>query len=237
MASFVGTKEEFKRYIGPMLRNLVQQLTRKYKSEVGKCEHCGSVESLEAAHVHGKDRNALIDNILDDYTYENIITIDLSQFEQHFRKGHRLIDETILILCRKCHSKYDSQSPIDSPRKKQKEQLLNNKSSKGKRLFSNREIQSRISASAKHLPSNELDKLCDPISKEIFNISYELFLKVPKNMNEDSKRKAVKDSKGINRWTWKFEFEKGGFIYAITTQWFEKSDILVKNWLNKMEKC
>lgn len=60
MASFVGTKEEFKRYVGPMLRNLVQQLTKKHKMEIGKCEHCGTVENLEAAHKHGKDRGSLI---------------------------------------------------------------------------------------------------------------------------------------------------------------------------------
>ena len=111
MASFVGTKEEFKRYIGPMLRNLVQQLTRKHKMEVGCCEHCQTTENLEAAHVHGKDRGALIDKILNKYTTNSMVTIDLADFEQHFRNEHHEIDKTILILCKTCHTKYDSKGP------------------------------------------------------------------------------------------------------------------------------
>src|SRR3989304_4930159 len=100
MASFVGTKEEFKRYVGPMLRNLVQQLTKKHKMEIGKCEHCGTSKNLEAAHKHGKDRGSLIDSILNNYTNNNVVTIDLANFEQHFRNEHKTIDDTILILCK-----------------------------------------------------------------------------------------------------------------------------------------
>ncbi len=103
MASFVGTKKEFKRYVGPMLRNLVQQLTRKHKMEIGQCKHCGATEMLEAAHVHGKDRGALIDKILNNYTNNNVVTIDLDNIKKKLRKEHRLIDETILIICRSCH--------------------------------------------------------------------------------------------------------------------------------------
>ena len=250
MASFVGTKEEFKRYVGPMLRNLVQQLTRKHKMEVGQCEHCGTTEMLEAAHIHGKDRGALIDKILNDYTNNNVVTIDLANFEQHFRKEHRIIDETILILCRSCHSKYDSQPPIDNSQKEQKEKVPTHKSREnliqashskapsGKRLFSNQEIQFKISEAAQRLSSRELEKLCSPLaSKEIFNINFPLFIKSPKNISEASKKEAVKDSKGANRWTWKYEFEKDGFLYAITTQWYERNDIFVKQWLIENEKC
>ena len=73
MASFVGTKVEFKRYVGPMLRNLVQQLTRKHKLKVGRCEHCGTTEMLEAAHVHGKDRGTIIDKILNNYINTDLV--------------------------------------------------------------------------------------------------------------------------------------------------------------------
>ena len=64
-----------------MLRNLVQQLTKKHKMEIGKCEHCGKSENLEAAHKHGKDRGSLIDSILNNYTNNNVVTIDLANFE------------------------------------------------------------------------------------------------------------------------------------------------------------
>ena len=249
MASFVGTKEEFKRYVGPMLRNLVQQLTKKHKMEIGKCEHCGTSENLEAAHKHGKDRGFLIDSILNNYTNNNVVTIDLANFEQHFRNEHKTIDDTILILCRTCHSKYDSQSPTDNTSNHQQavsarpatlinqttQENLSKPKSKN-RIFSNQEIQLRVSRAAQKLPSIELEKLCSPqLSKELFDINFPLFVRISKNISADAKSKVIKDSKGANRWTWRYGFEKDGFLYAITTQWYDKNDIHVKEWLRKNE--
>ena len=57
MAAFVGTNKEFRKYIGPRLRNLVRQITQKYKKEVGTCQHCDTKADLQAAHVHGRGRN------------------------------------------------------------------------------------------------------------------------------------------------------------------------------------
>jgi len=37
MGRFDGTTREFKRYIGPRLRNVVQQITRKQKAAIGAC--------------------------------------------------------------------------------------------------------------------------------------------------------------------------------------------------------
>lgn len=218
MASFVGTKEEFKRYVGPMLRNLVQQLTKKHKMEIGKCEHCGTSENLEAAHKHGKDRGSLIDRILNNYTNNNVVTIDLANFEQHFRNEHKTIDDTILILCRTCHSKYDSLSPSDSTSNHQRgvpertvappiqaTQKYLAKPENKNRIFSNQEIQYRVSSAAQKLPSIELEKLCSPQhSKNLFDINFPLFVRIPKNLSADAKKMAIKDSKGANRWTWKY---------------------------------
>lgn len=250
MASFVGTKEEFKRYVGPMLRNLVQQLTRKHKLEVGQCEHCGTTETLEAAHIHGKDRGTIIDKILNNYTNNNVVTIDLGNFEQHFRKEHKIIDETILILCKSCHTKYDSQHIIEAPQTTQSKKSSTQKSKenspdknssdklKEKRLFSNQEIQLKISKVAQQLSTNDLENLCNPLfSKELFKISFPIFKKVPKETTLELKSAAVKDSNGISRWTWKYEFEKGGYLYAITTQWYPRNDIFVQNWLEKYKSA
>lgn len=245
MASFVGTTEEFKRYIGPMLRNLVQQLTKKHKFEVGKCEHCSTSETLEAAHVHGKDRGTIIDKILNNYTNKDVVTIDLANFEQHFRNEHKIIDETILILCRSCHSKYDSAQPVQAIVEFKKEEIEstnlpieNSKMSSKKRLFSNQEIQRRISKVAQKLPTNELEKYCKhQKSKELFDINFPLFKRIDTNASQALKSDAVKDAQGINRWTWKYEFEKDGFKYAITTQWYERNDKYVKQWLSKYEEC
>ena len=61
MASFIGTNKELRRYIGPRLRNLVQQITKNHKADIAACEYCGNSENLESAHVRGRDRNEIID--------------------------------------------------------------------------------------------------------------------------------------------------------------------------------
>ena len=108
MASFVGKIEEFRRYVGPRLRNLVQQITRKHKNDVGACEHCGTTQNLESAHVKGRDRNEIIEYILNEFTINNIITVDLSLFEERFKIEHNPIEKCILILCKSCHRAYDA---------------------------------------------------------------------------------------------------------------------------------
>jgi len=243
MASFVGTKKEFKRYVGPMLRNLVQQLTKKHKQEVGSCQHCGAIESLEAAHVHGKDRGALIDKILDKYINNDIVTIDLAKFEEHFRDEHKLIDETIIILCKKCHSEYDSISQKLKPNDLNQRSGSNikisakEKASSSKRIFTNSEIEKRISYVAQSLSNEELESLCNKeICKNMFGVNFPVFIKISKNSTRTSIQHAVKDNQGINRWTWKHQFERDNYLYAVTTQWYDRNDALVKRWLDRHEK-
>lgn len=110
MASFIGTTKEFRRFLGPRLRNLVQQFTRKHKAEVSACEHCGGQDHLESAHVHGRDRNEIIDLILNEYINSGIATLDIDQFEERFKEQHQPLEKSILILCRSCHRRYDSQA-------------------------------------------------------------------------------------------------------------------------------
>lgn len=110
MASFVGTNKEFRRYIGPRLRNLVQQFTKNHKAEISACEHCGTKENLESAHVHGRDRNEIIDLVLNEYTHNGIATVDIDMFEERFKEEHQPLEKSILILCRSCHKKYDSKA-------------------------------------------------------------------------------------------------------------------------------
>jgi hypothetical protein len=108
MASFIGTRKEFKRYIGPRLRNLVNLLTKNHRIRAASCNHCGAKERLESAHVRGRERNQIIDVLLEGFTHNEIITIDLEIFERKFVAEHDPIDKTILILCRDCHLKYDA---------------------------------------------------------------------------------------------------------------------------------
>lgn len=104
------------------------------------------------------------------------------------------------------------------------------------RLFNNQEIQERISAAARELNDAELAALCDKAkSKEIFDINYPLFVSVPVSSEKETKRNAVKDHTGMNRWSWKHSFERNGYVYAICTQWYERNDRHVKDWLQKHE--
>jgi predicted CopG family antitoxin len=101
------------------------------------------------------------------------------------------------------------------------------------RIFSNKEIQERISTIAETLSENELELLCDEqFSKDTFGISFPLFIKVNAIENQATKKDMVKTNDGVNRWTWKFEFIKSGFSYGICTQWYPKNDLAVKEWLD-----
>lgn len=107
---------------------------------------------------------------------------------------------------------------------------------KDNRLFSNKEIQQRISSIAQSITKHELESLCDEnTSKELFGISFPLFIKVPSTENQATKKQSVKSNDGVNRWSWKFEFVRDGFSYAICTQWYPKNDLLVQQWLNAHE--
>lgn len=115
MANFTGTRQEFKRYIGPRLRNFVQVVTRKHRRAVGACEYCGDGTELQSAHVRGRDRSQIIDLLLSAISEEHLVSVDLEQFERSFRSEHYPVEKAILILCRKCHIKYDSVDTSNSP--------------------------------------------------------------------------------------------------------------------------
>lgn len=111
MATFTGTSEEFNRYIGPRLKNVVNAITKKHKATVGACEHCGSGETLEAAHVAGRERTEIIDLLLGKTDPGGQLEVNLQEFENAFKFEHEPIEKSILALCRPCHQKYDSRTP------------------------------------------------------------------------------------------------------------------------------
>jgi hypothetical protein len=110
LATFEGTNPEFKRYIGPRLRNVVNIITKKQRNEVGACEHCGSADSLESAHVRGRDRTEIIDLLLGPSGTGDRLVVDLEAFEAKFKSEHEPFEKAILVLCHDCHRKYDSAS-------------------------------------------------------------------------------------------------------------------------------
>lgn len=108
MARFEGTNREFKRYIGAELRVVVQKLTQTQRKAVGACEHCGSNEDLESAHIRGRDRTNIIDLLLGTSEPDGAVSVDLEQFDMAFRSEHEPFEKAMLILCKDCHRKYDS---------------------------------------------------------------------------------------------------------------------------------
>jgi hypothetical protein len=108
MASFTGSKNEFRRYIGPRLRNLVQMFTASYRNQMGQCSHCSATEKLQAAHVRGRDRNQIIDIALEPFWDGQSVSVELHAFEEAFVKLHQPLEQSFLILCNSCHKSYDS---------------------------------------------------------------------------------------------------------------------------------
>lgn len=104
------------------------------------------------------------------------------------------------------------------------------------RPFTNSEIQEKISMIAGKLSDSDLDKFCrKDHSKLIFDINFTLFLKVPDNNTYAQKSAAVKDEGGLNRWTWKYEFQRNGYSYAISTQEYARNDEYVQRWFRKVQ--
>lgn len=89
-------------------------ITKKQRAVVGACEHCGSGENLESAHIHGRDRIQIIDLLLGTIDRGDVVEVDLKQFEEAFKLEHKPFEKAILVLCTACHRKYDS--PVVRPK-------------------------------------------------------------------------------------------------------------------------
>jgi hypothetical protein len=128
MANFIGTEEDFIIYIGPRIKNLINQITRKDRDVTnGICQHCGKKSELDSTYKHGKDHNVLIKMALKDFDKGPYIDVDLMQFEELFINFHQPVSETILFLCRECREKYDGEDEfyIMRNKKNKSEQYLN----------------------------------------------------------------------------------------------------------------
>lgn len=112
MTSFIGSRKDFKRFFGPFLRNLVQSHTRSHKKSIGKCQRCDDTENLEAAHIHGLDRDQLIDSLLEGLSDKDPIEVNLDAFAELFKQKHNPVSKTIIVLCKKCHWQYDNKERV-----------------------------------------------------------------------------------------------------------------------------
>ena len=115
MSSFYGTIEDVDRFLMPRIRNRIQTLARPLKSRSGgACERCGrNGLTLEAAHVHGRERKTIVREVLEKYrTGDGYHIGDLDAFEGEIVKAHEPLEDTFLFLCKDCHRDYDSQQAI-----------------------------------------------------------------------------------------------------------------------------
>jgi hypothetical protein len=155
--TFIGTEEDFNRFMSSFFRNLVQKITKKHKSEIGKCEHCGkNGVQLDAAHVNGHERKNIIASIVKDYTYGELYKIDLIDFEEKFVQYHEQIENVIKILCKECHMEYDLNFKKDYV-------TINNEPSISKVMVKNNFILSKSLYGKGHIISfrNKKGELCE----------------------------------------------------------------------------
>ncbi len=107
MAEFIGTIKEFTKFIGAYARIKVMHISAKHKKTMAKCETCGNSEHLHSAHLKGQERPIIIANILSQFIENDVVRIDLNEFEERFVNAHLPIESVIRILCRTCHRDYD----------------------------------------------------------------------------------------------------------------------------------
>ncbi|PHR24032.1 MAG: hypothetical protein COA36_15835 [Desulfotalea sp.] len=109
MAIFEGSIQEFHYFIGPRIRNAINNLTRKHRQNLkGICEGCGQKNELHSAHVHGRERRTIIETILKPYIDSKIINCNIEEAENKILNAHLPIESCFKFLCHSCHVIYDS---------------------------------------------------------------------------------------------------------------------------------
>jgi hypothetical protein len=102
------------------------------------------------------------------------------------------------------------------------------------RIYNNTEIQELIVAKAIKYDNDELARYCrEDYCKITFDLNYPLFVRMPIKSSQEELESSIKDHNKQSRWTWKYKFTVGDFVYAITTQWYDRNDEYVKKWLLK----
>lgn len=112
LAKFIGSFDEFKRYIGPKCRNEVNIFCKSEREKhQGICEYCGKKSVLQSAHI--KERPVIIKEILDNYRIgPDLYEVTLEDFFVQFKSAHMPIPDHIFFLCKSCHDKLDKEHSI-----------------------------------------------------------------------------------------------------------------------------
>lgn len=226
---FIGSKEDFNKFLSGFCRNLVQKITRKYKIQVGKCEHCGAIDKqLDAAHIHGNERKTIIDSALEEFGHGDYVDVDLNKFESQFIDAHKPIERIIKILCKDCHKIYDKK--IYNSVKPKKINCYDNQLRANKKTVNGMKIGQYVKNRMFFLLNNNkltLSTISDlqnkDYCKQIFKIGHPLLI---------NNKRLIKDSKGISRY-YKDEVIEG---YWLCSQWFESQWDSFLSWEKSINK-
>lgn len=122
MALIEGTLEEIYTFLGPRTSDIVTQLAKPHRKnkygnriscgeELEDGKNCKKYTRLHAAHVKGRERKIIIQEILEEFgekISDTTYKIDLILFEEEFKKKHENFNEVIKFMCPKHHKNYDS---------------------------------------------------------------------------------------------------------------------------------
>lgn len=220
MASFVGTFDEFIKYINPRVKNVVNGISRAYKNEVGQCEHCESSDAvLEAAHVTGRERPVIIEEVLQDYVNGELVTVDLEVFENRFIQAHDPISGVIKVLCRPCHVQYDNQVKL-TPEQETIEVVVKNSEAESGHI-SNAEITDYLRRVVPSLDEAEIERLLSLSDCQgKFDVNFAVLKEIPAGSDMDTIRRYAQIN-GYNRWSTRRPIQLGNRMFLVLTQWYE----------------
>ncbi len=230
MASFVGTFEEFTKYISPRARNVVNNISRRYKEQIGHCEECKSTNvTLEAAHITGRERPVIIEEILSPFINGETVTVDLDLFESKFLAAHEPIESIIRVLCRSCHRAYDAPNQV-LPQTELEEgsgQLINLDAP----VVTNSEITTYFHAVVPVLNRDLVNKLLnEEYCKKTFDVNFSVLRAVPFDADKEVIRNCSRDENGYIRWSPKNAVEHNGSRYLVLTQWYDRNRAPFLQW-------
>lgn len=108
MTKFIGTFNEFKKYLNDYVKNKIPAQTKKFRT--GNCELCGKKATLDSAHIRGREREVVIKEAFftsSELISGNVYDVNLDKFAQYIYKEHTN-PNNFHFICRECHRKYDA---------------------------------------------------------------------------------------------------------------------------------
>ena len=231
MAQFKGTIQEYHDHIGPRLRNKINYLVRKDRDELnGICQDCGQERELQSAHVHGRGRRMIIEEVLTRYQNDGIVEGDLLVIENAILVAHEPIETTFKFLCQACHSAYDRgmvQRPERQIRERAVRVQVNNNRAPGV-IRIGQHVRTTFDYLILHDKINELmvrNLLDEHSSHETFELNYPFLRRQEAGMY---------DVNGYGRY-YANTVRVNGHEYYLCSQWLERHRNAFDNWVTDVK--